>query len=520
MKLSILTVFLVGCCMALACSHKKHPVERSSTQKYIVQVNHDVDVLDFIPNFLENAFQTLEDLIHETEEVAETVVEDVGKTIGKLFKRCHKKPEPKAIQVHDIFDIGGMFKAFQMELHNDTILDTLLDITQVMSIIPDDDIEFHLPKPNAHNSVDKRDESDDDDDDTSTATQPTPTDSSSSEWSSTTFSSPTATHTSTTKGHKNDTITYIKMPEKPEAPWNLVRISQRELDLEQPYTTDSLSGAGVTVYIIDDGLAIHNEDFEKRASYGWSAVANRTSTKNMTRKSTSSAGGGKNSDPRDGGGHGTHVAGIIGGKHYGVAKNVTLVGVQVLQPNGKGSVSNFLGGINWVVEQEKNQTRPVLINLSLGLPKENVRAKTLAQAVEAAVKAGIPVIAAAGNSAIDACDIVPANSKNVFTVGSTTQDDELDVQSCYGACVDVLAPGFDITSTYIGESDSTATMSGTSMSAPHVSGVAAMVLPYLDNPTPKELYKVLRNMATRNKISGIPDKKTPNALLYNKLKNH
>lgn len=76
---------------------------------------------------------------------------------------------------------------------------------------------------------------------------------------------------------------------------------------------------------------------------------------------------------------GTHVAGIIGGKHYGVAKNVTLVGVQVLQPNGKGSVSNFLGGINWVVEQEKNHTRPAIINLSLGLPKSNVRSKALAQ---------------------------------------------------------------------------------------------------------------------------------------------
>lgn len=110
-----------------------------------------------IPNFLESAFKTLEDLIHETEEVAETVVEDVGKTIGKLFKRCHKKPAPKAIQVHDVFDIGGMFKAFQMELHNDTILDKLLDITQVMSIIPDDDIEYYLPKPDASNLVDKRD---------------------------------------------------------------------------------------------------------------------------------------------------------------------------------------------------------------------------------------------------------------------------------------------------------------------------------------------------------------------------
>ena len=117
-----------------------------------------IETIIVIPNFLENAFKTLDQLIHETEEVAETVVEDVGKTIGKLFKRCHKKPEPKAIQVHDIFDIGGMFKAFQMELHNDTILDTLLDITQVMSIIPDDDIEFHLPKPIAESLVDKRDE--------------------------------------------------------------------------------------------------------------------------------------------------------------------------------------------------------------------------------------------------------------------------------------------------------------------------------------------------------------------------
>lgn len=456
-------------------------------------------------------------MIHETEEVAETVVEDVGKTIGKLFKRCHKKPAPKAIQVHDVFDIGGMFKAFQMELHNDTILDKLLDITQVMSIIPDDDIEYYLPKPDASTLVDKRDKSDALNKTSSSSSNTTKSTHNSSSTKKSSSSEAAATHTSAAH---NGTVTYIQMPDEPKAPWNLIRISERNLDLDKPYVTDSLSGAGVTVYIIDDGLAIHNKDFEKRASYGWSAVANSTSNQKMIQKSTSSAGGGKNSDPRNGGGHGTHVAGIIGGKHYGVAKNVTLVGVQVLQPNGKGSVSNFLGGINWVVEQEKNHTRPAIINLSLGLPKSNVRSKALAQAVDAAVKSGIPVIAAAGNSAVDACEIVPANSKNVFTVGTTTQEDEMDTQSCYGKCVDILAPGYDITSTYIGEPDSTATMSGSSMAAPHVSGVAALVMPYLDNPTPKDLYKVLRKMATRNKISRIPDKKTPNALVYNKVKNH
>lgn len=125
------------------------------------------------------------------------------------------------------------------------------------------------------------------------------------------------------------------------------------------------------------------------------------------------------------------------------------------------------------------------------------------------------MIAAAGNSASDACQITPAGNSKVFTVGTTTQDDEMDSQSCYGKCVDILAPGYDVSSTYIGAKDATATMSGSSMAAPHVSGVAALLLQRLQDPTPDNLYQLLTDLATRDKISGIPDKKTPNALLFN-----
>lgn len=327
---------------------------------------------------------------------------------------------------------------------------------------------------------------------------------------------PTATKSSPlAAGPTEAALEYL---EQEDAPWNLVRVSERDLDADQPYIYDARGGHGVTVYVVDDGIAIHNTEFEGRAKRGWSALTEGDGSSgkgNETTTLASSATKKKHVDPLDGGGHGTHVAGLIGGKTYGVAKNVTLVSVQVLNANGKGTVSSLLGGIQWIMEQEKNRTHPALINMSLGLSKKGDGAKALAQVINAAVDAGLPVIAAAGNSASDACDVTPAGNDQVYTVGSTDRDDAMDPYSCYGKCVNMLAPGFDIKSAYIGKKGATATMSGSSMAAPHVSGVAALLLPDLRDPSPKALYKALDKIATRGKVTDLPDKKTPNKLLFN-----
>lgn len=135
------------------------------------------------------------------------------------------------------------------------------------------------------------------------------------------------------------------------------------------------------------------------------------------------------------------MAGIIGGKHYGVAKNVSLVSVQVLNAAGRGTVSNILGGLQWIMEKEKEKRRPVIINMSLGLPKTAPGASALDQAVTAAVEAGLPIITAAGNSGSDACNVVPGGNELVYNVGTTDSKDQMDPLSCYGKCVNVLAPG-------------------------------------------------------------------------------
>ncbi|KAI9493469.1 peptidase S8/S53 domain-containing protein [Zychaea mexicana] len=500
------------------------------TQNYIIQLNQTAAVDDFIPKF-----------IHDTTKFFHDLFKEAGEKLEDLFDRDNDESGNNKVRVRQKFDIGGSFKAIDIELKDDRIIDKIKkSFSEVVSVFPDEEVQFELPEPvtkskknnkryyirpvhTGESTYEEPEESQPFENDVSANSESSHA-ANTEGWTSYISATTTAasddesvTITTTASAAAMTTASEPTYLEQTNAQWNLVRASQRELNESQPYIYDSRGGAGVTVYVVDDGVAIDHEDFEGRATRGYSAYnSGDAGNDGNTTTTFGSSAQLESENPYDGGGHGTHVAGIIGGKTYGIAKNVSIVSVQVLRADGKGTVSSLLGGIQWVMEQEKNRTRPVVINMSLGLPESSAGAKALNEAVSAAVDAGLPVFAAAGNSASDACKISPAGNNKVYTVGSVDSSDKMDPYSCYGRCVSILAPGFDITSTYIGGKDATATMSGSSMAAPHVAGVAALLLPDLDQGIePKKLYSEITKLSTTRKISDIPDWLTPNRLVFN-----
>jgi subtilisin family serine protease len=201
------------------------------------------------------------------------------------------------------------------------------------------------------------------------------------------------------------------------------------------------------------GVYVGHSDFGGRAVWGASFVGETT----------------------DGNGHGTHCAGTIGGTVYGVAKETRLVAVQVLSSTGSGTMSGVINGLEWVCQQHtsrKKEGKSCVINLSLSGGKYNA----MDSAANYAASCGCAVVAAAGNDGADACYSSPAGAEQVITVGATSNDDSRPYFSNYGACVDVFAPGVYIKSTWIGSQYAVNSISGTSMAAPHVAGVAAQLL--------------------------------------------
>ncbi|KAJ3351259.1 serine protease [Allomyces javanicus] len=278
-----------------------------------------------------------------------------------------------------------------------------------------------------------------------------------------------------------------------DAPWGLSRISHRNKPdtahyAEYPFAENA--GEGVTVYVVDTGINYNHVDFEGRASWGIT-IPRRASD-------------------RDGNGHGTHCAGTIAGKRFGVAKKAKVVAVKVLGDNGSGSTSDVIKGIEWVVEQhqerrKKDKHAKSVANSSLGGGKSRVMDST----VNAAVEAGVHFAVAAGNDATNACNSSPAAAEKAITVGATSQNDAMAYFSNYGKCVDVFAPGHNILSTWTGSNTATNTISGTSMAAPHVAGLAAYVLS--QHPTKdftgEELKEYIVKTATKGKITGLPKPK-------------
>ncbi len=287
-----------------------------------------------------------------------------------------------------------------------------------------------------------------------------------------------------------DSLVHASTIQPKAGSWSLSRISQRELPLNASYTYPDKAGAGVTAYVIDTGVDVAHPDFEGRASWG---------------KSFSKDG------EMDGNGHGTHVAGTIASATYGVAKKANIIAVKVLDNSGSGSYATVLAGINWMSSHATNNSLvgKALANMSLGGGKS----QAVNDAVAAAVKAGFPFIVAAGNSyKADACTFSPASEPTAYTVAASDINDKLASFSNVGKCVDIIAPGVNITSTWM--NSTTKTISGTSMAAPTVAGVFALAMAEMSFASPQEVYDFITARATTNAIKD-PLSGTVNLLAFN-----
>ncbi|MES3035759.1 MAG: S8 family peptidase [Gemmatimonadota bacterium] len=270
------------------------------------------------------------------------------------------------------------------------------------------------------------------------------------------------------------------------APWGLDRIDERTRVSGMDFTYTA-TGSGVTAYIIDTGINLTHSDFGGRATTGYDAVTL----------------GGSATDCH---GHGTHVAGTVGGTAYGVAKAVQLKAVRVLNCSGSGSNAGVIAGVDWVRAQ---LARPAVANMSLG----GGASSALDNAVASAISSGVTFAVAAGNSNRDACQFSPARTASAITVGATTSTDARASYSNYGNCLDIFAPGSSIQSAWIGSNSATATISGTSMASPHVAGVVALYLHANGNTAPSAVRDALVSNATAGVVTSA-GRKSPNRLLF------
>ena len=273
---------------------------------------------------------------------------------------------------------------------------------------------------------------------------------------------------------------------QPNPTWGLDRIDQRALPLSRSYTYDT-EAANVTAFIIDTGIRLDHADFGGRARSGYDAID-----------------GGSADDCN---GHGTHVAGTVGGNTYGVAKRVNLVAVRVLNCSGSGSTSGVIRGIDWVTANRGSG--PAVANMSLG----GGASTALDTAIGRSTAAGVTYAVAAGNESQNACNVSPARAPSAITVGATTSSDARASYSNYGSCLDIFAPGSSITSAWHTSASATNTISGTSMASPHVAGAAALHLAANPTASPAQVASALTGKATTGVVTNAGSG-SPNRLLF------
>jgi subtilisin family serine protease len=278
----------------------------------------------------------------------------------------------------------------------------------------------------------------------------------------------------------------IDAVQTPTPSWGLDRIDQRNLPLNNTYKYPT-TASNVHAYIIDTGIFISHSDFGGRASVGTDTV-------------------GDGHDGIDCNGHGTHVAGNVGGAKYGVAKGVTLHAVRVLDCNGSGTYAGVIAGIDWVTA---HAIKPAVANMSLG----GGFSQAVNHSVTRSMRSGVTYALAAGNSSANACNSSPSSTPGALTVGATDSGDNRAWFSNYGTCLALYAPGVSITSDWNTSTTATNTISGTSMATPHVTGAAALYLSINPTATAADVRAALVANATPGVVVN-PNPASPNLLLF------
>ena len=294
---------------------------------------------------------------------------------------------------------------------------------------------------------------------------------------------------------KNPNVAYVErdgVVQTTVGSWGLDRIDQRDLPLDGGYFA-TYDGSGVDAYIIDTGI-----DFNYAEGTQFGSRLDEDHDKDFVDNDDNAS---------DCHGHGTHVAGTVGSASYGVAPEVTIIGVRVLNCQGSGTWSGVIAGVDYVAQAAEASGKPSVANMSLG----GGFSSSVNNAVNGAVAGGVTFAVSSGNSNADACGYSPASAADAITVNASTSSDARSSFSNYGTCTDIFAPGSSITSTTMG--GGTASWSGTSMASPHVAGVAALLLDEDGSRTPAQVWTEMRYRATRYKIAGAGSG-SPNFLLY------
>ena len=290
---------------------------------------------------------------------------------------------------------------------------------------------------------------------------------------------------------QDQVVTTVAIQTTPSILWGLDRLDQPALPLNGTYTYEK-NGSTVNAYIFDTGIKPDHVDFGGRVSEGYNGMTPGAST-------------------NDGHGHGTHVAGTVGGNTYGVAKQIKLIPVKVLGDDGRGSNTAVIVGIDWAIGNHVFD-KPAVGNMSLG----GGFSTAVNDAVRRAINDGIVMCVAAGNSNVDALNSSPASTAEAITVGSTTSTDARSSFSNFGSVVDIFAPGSSITSAGIASTTASIAFSGTSMASPHVAGVAALYIENNQGATTAQVEAALKFNAVAGAITSVPAG-TANLLLQSSL---